>query len=399
MSFSLDRILWQQRAIQRLLDQINPQMSVIRLTTPHVADQLEQLARLNKRIAMPLPYVKVSQDVERALAAQSTFASFKRLTALNHSVVQQFQDNQKRIEQLLQSFRGVTFQIPKWKDDVLASLIPVESLLRLKPLSESLVKRALQPQLAFQKFAEGQLKIAASSSAVPGGHILEAVDASTLLLEPMTLGFEVAALLDPDSGWEPETTEASADISVFDEIGQDLEDLDLDHPDLPIRQKIEDGRPAHVAELGADLVQIIYDLNQDAERTGQEPVFKPTSKTMMACCVIPCRVAIDSTSFHEVVDSLFFLLYEGSGNGRRLTDRYDEQHLDALWLLKHLRLGARHDVDHGSATESSKKSVKIGDAFEELIGASVARTREDWARAQIALYQRLQGMLVSLWDG
>ena len=151
--------------------------------------------------------------------------------------------------------------------------------------------------------------------------------------------------------------------------------------------------------MGARLVQLVYDLNLEAEREGEVPVFKPTTKTLMACAVIPSRVAFDSASFNEVTDHLFFLLYEGSGSAERLTARLDERRLNALWTLKHLRLGSRHDIDHGTEQDAEKKNRQVGEAYKRLVGSVAPRSRNEWMSAQVALYKELVEMLEQVWFG
>ena len=154
-----------------------------------------------------------------------------------------------------------------------------------------------------------------------------------------------------------------------------------------------------IATLGDRLVQLVYDLNVEAEREGKAPLFKPTTKALMACAVIPSRVAFDSTSFNEVTDHLFFLLYEGSGSAQRLTARLDERKLTALWTLKHLRLGSRHDIDHGTERDAEKKNRQVGEAYKQLVGSVAPRSKNEWMNAQVALYKKLVEMLKQVWFG
>lgn len=100
-------------------------------------------------------------------------------------------------------------------------------------------------------------------------------------------------------------------ISALD---QELEVLDLEESAIDVEVAVQESGPGMIAALGAQLVQLVYNLNVEAEREGEAPVFKPTTKALMACAVIPSRVACDSASFNEVTDHLFFLLYEGSGS-------------------------------------------------------------------------------------
>ncbi len=187
--------------------------------------------------------------------------------------------------------------------------------------------------------------------------------------------------------------------NVYTELDSELESIDLSDSGLDVDAALEETIAATVATLGADLVRVVYNLNVEAEREGKQPTFKPTTKSFLACAIIPSRVATDERSFYDVVDSLYFLLYEGSGAAARLTAAYTPEQLQSLWRLKHLRLGARHDVDHGSASDIERKNQQVGEAYEVLIGSVHPRTRSDWLRSQIALYRELVAMLEALWYG
>jgi hypothetical protein len=73
--------------------------------------------------------------------------------------------------------------------------------------------------------------------------------------------------------------------------------------------------------------------------------------------------------------------------------------LEALWRLKHLRLGFRHDVDHGSDRDVVKKNRQIGEAFKALINEVIPRDESEWRTAQVKLYQELIDMLEQIWYG
>jgi hypothetical protein len=117
----------------------------------------------------------------------------------------------------------------------------------------------------------------------------------------------------------------------------------------------------------------------------------------LVCGIIPTRVATDEQSFGEIVDQLYFLLYEGSGAASRLRERCSNDQLAALWRLKHLRTGVRHDVGHGGSKDVEKKNRQIGEAYKSLIAMVMPRSRPDWTRAQVALYGQLVEMLEFIW--
>lgn len=135
------------------------------------------------------------------------------------------------------------------------------------------------------------------------------------------------------------------------------------------------------------------------ERARGFQVFKATTRTMRACGVIPSRIASGEDDFSFLVDQLFFLLYEGTGGStNRLTDIADAAALNPLWTLKHLRLDARHDIDHGDIGKITKKRATISDAYIFLIGKAMPVTPRDWQAAQLRLYEELEKMLRAVVD-
>jgi hypothetical protein len=99
------------------------------------------------------------------------------------------------------------------------------------------------------------------------------------------------------------------DVNVYHTLDGELELLDLEETAIDTDSAVEETRSGMIADLGARLVHLVYNLNVESEREGQPPVFKPTTTALMACAVIPSRVAYDEASFAEIIDHLFFLLY------------------------------------------------------------------------------------------
>lgn len=151
--------------------------------------------------------------------------------------------------------------------------------------------------------------------------------------------------------------------------------------------------PARISQLGYEITEKIYQINTICEHKGQVPVFKPTSQTMRACASLPTAIATNEISFNVLIDHLFFLVYEGSGTANRLTTLVGTTFLAPLWKVKHIRLNARHDINHGKQREIEKKKGKINDAFMSLINKPLPIMQKDWQTAQLQLYIEIDLML------
>lgn len=150
--------------------------------------------------------------------------------------------------------------------------------------------------------------------------------------------------------------------------------------------------PSRIAELGQGILSAVYQLNVSSQRREKGEVFKPTNKMFNVCGLITTHIAQRREDFGEIVDHLFFLLYEGSGSGNsRLSDIIDDEILTPLWRLKHLRLDFRHDVDHGK--DKSGKHRNIANAYMSLIKKEIPTTSKEWSKAQHSLYLQLLNML------
>ncbi len=186
-------------------------------------------------------------------------------------------------------------------------------------------------------------------------------------------------------------------FNVFQALSQHLSPHYSVKRRLLLAKAIERSLPAKVHALGCDLVRLVYELNLYVQSSGRgEEIFKPTNRSVHASLILPNLVASNDREFGDIVDQLFFMLYEGSGNGNRLKPLLTDSQLRPLWIVKHLRLHHRHDVEHGQDTR--KKLRAVGIAFEELIGSPHPTSAADWKRAQLALYRKLVSMLKIIYD-
>jgi len=162
--------------------------------------------------------------------------------------------------------------------------------------------------------------------------------------------------------------------------------------DIDAGNALERALPSRITKLGQGIILAVYQINKLSQCRKKGEIIKPTSKMLMACSLIPTRIARGREDFGEIVDNLFFLLYEGSGSDNcRLCNIVDDEMLNPLWRIKHLRLDFRHDVDHGK--DAPRKHGKIADAYRSLIGKETPITSKDWSEAQHCLYSQLLNML------
>lgn len=395
MSTRFNHHFWQLREIQRVIDQLQPQLRALDIARA-VDEQMHQLERVRDSYTLPPDYLSEVSRLRETIEASGQMRQLTALLESHNSAFQSVIDRQRELEEVSRQFDVYSYsRLPG--QHVLESLASTEALLETARLNREWIEAAIQPQIAYLEFAQKQLDLAATAPEVARVNRLMAVDTAADLLEEMSTGVELATLM---SQTNPEATEApKSTVNVFTELNLEIERVDLEDTETDIEQTVLKSRAAQVARQGAQIVQLVYNLNVEAEREGQPTLFKPTSKTQYACFALPAQVATDERSFAEIVDHLYFLLYEGSGAAARLTEKCSEDRLAALWRVKHLRLGFRHDVDHGKDQEVAKKNQLVGEAYRSLIGKVAPQTRADWCQAQIELYGQLVEMLRTIWFG
>ena len=397
MTSGFERFFWQQRELERALHGMRPMIEAWNSIPRSVLDSVAKLDLLRDQFTLPSDYLASTSRILDGLAQRPTIESLGLLNNMSSPAVEALQLQQTKIAELARSLARPALDIQAALRPMLDSLASTEALLGLERFNKRWVDVALQPQLAFQEFAKKHLSLAATASEVAKQNRLGLLDSSAHLLESITKGLDLAAIMRPTA--EELWIGSIPDVNVYHTLDGELELLDLEETAIDTDSAVEETRSGMIADLGARLVHLVYNLNVESEREGQPPVFKPTTTALMACAVIPTRVAYDEASFAEIIDHLFFLLYEGSGSAKRLTARRDESELGALWRLKHLRLGARHDLGHGTEPDAKKKNRQVAEAYLALVGQVVPRSKVDWMTAQLALYRELFDMLEAIWFG
>lgn len=389
---SYNDLFWQLRELQRIIDQYRPQLALVRNSLQGATDRL---ALLEDRYLLPPSYLYDLQRFQEAIAGRSIFSNLVHIREQFDEYVREIEDSQQRIANTISSTIEASFASSRYIDRIAESLASTEVLLAQERLSTFSASLAIQIPRAFQVFAAEQASLAGALSSLAASRRALAVDAASELLQSAESGLRLGALMNRLAVATPAVT--LPEVNLFAELSIQLDAVDLEAEELDVEELILESPPAAVATHGERIVKVVYNLNIEAERAGRPLIFKPTTKLMLACSVIPTRLATDEQSFGEVIDQLYFLLYEGSGAAKRLTERASDSGLAPLWRLKHLRLGARHDVDHGDNAEKKKRDVGV--AFQALVGKVQPRSPQEWRLAQVELLRQLAEMLEDLWFG
>lgn len=124
-----------------------------------------------------------------------------------------------------------------------------------------------------------------------------------------------------------------------------------------------------------------------------EDLFKATNETSNAMNVLHVAVT-GRREYGELIDALYFLVYEGSGACKRLGDPPPEFAMD----VKFLRTALRHDVDHGDEKDVAKKMKRAGKAFAKYSSKQTPEEcgEEELVAAQVKLLAKCLEMLKSL---
>lgn len=118
------------------------------------------------------------------------------------------------------------------------------------------------------------------------------------------------------------------------------------------------GMSCPLAVTGGEIRNHIYRLNKSYSTKHGEDMFKATNESTKSLATLEIP-AIDKQKYGELIDSLYVLVYEGSGACKRLGEPVPEFAMD----VKFLRTALRHDVDHGDEKEIAKKMKRAGETF------------------------------------
>lgn len=141
-------------------------------------------------------------------------------------------------------------------------------------------------------------------------------------------------------------------------------------------------------------------INRQREARGEEPIFKLTSRLVESLITLPNMIANSRQLLGEFIDCLNFVFYEGAGKDNlRFLGLITDDDAGPIWAVKHFRnYDLRHDVDHGKASQVTRKLKELAADYQSLIGIPVPRKRQDFRNVQLQLIKRVETMLRKVSD-
>ncbi len=135
--------------------------------------------------------------------------------------------------------------------------------------------------------------------------------------------------------------------------------------------------------LGKTITEKIKYIN---EINSEGNIFKPTNASFTAISCISTAFSVDKDTFANVVDSLYMLIYEGSGSASRILKILNDDECETLWNIKHLRTDFRHDYEHGNENNIQKKKKLIADAYKNTCRMQKPLRQKEWVSAHHNLF-------------
>ena len=144
---------------------------------------------------------------------------------------------------------------------------------------------------------------------------------------------------------------------------------------------------------GKDIAAKIEYINDCYLANGKKELFTPTNKTFKAISCLSTAFSVDDSTFGNVIDSLYMLLYEGSGEAKRVLEVLSDSECAPLWNIKHIRTDFRHDIEHGEEKKYMKKMQLIGAAYKDICGKNKPLKQKDWVTAHCNLFVKVNEFL------
>jgi len=250
----------------------------------------------------------------------------------------------------------------------------------------------------YQLFVNRQYKLLQFDENIVAKRRIEVAELSGDLFENINNSLEIGFVLNKGNELQEDETEDPEIFAggLYTTVNQHIGVVYSDRFHGQVKKNFNNSIPVRIAKIGNRITEEIYKINLISERNGQGHIFKPTNKTMRACSIISSFFSKDEKEFHLLVDALYFILYEGSGRAKRLEPSKHDELLGPLWKIKHLRLTARHDIDHGSTKDIEKNNEKIKNVYFSLIQQPLPMKQSDWLKAQLTLYTEITFMLQGL---
>ena len=127
-------------------------------------------------------------------------------------------------------------------------------------------------------------------------------------------------------------------------------------------------RAARVSGKSLRVQDLLFDCNEAAMVSRKDGVFEYTTRMLSALCRLPFVVPLTRELFGEVVDALYFALYEGAGSDHlrymQPNGPLTKDECEFVFCVKHLRnKWLRHDPEHGSERSIQRSFADLKNAL------------------------------------
>jgi len=163
--------------------------------------------------------------------------------------------------------------------------------------------------------------------------------------------------------------------------------------------------PPAVSAAARRVLRRLRECNMQARMRSDEDIFKPTNQLLAAFIDLPWLLARDEKSLGDVVDSLYFLLYEAAGKDK-LRFRADgggplaDQECGVVWTIKHLRNSwLRHDIEHGAKGKTRRQYSVLADDLAGLGFERLPSAPGEFQRLHLSLLRQVEEFLEALFSG
>lgn len=320
----------------------------------------------------------------------------KIMTEISNNVSKRFVKNFNKLIQIEQNLNRINKIATSnfASDKIINSIVSLRSSIDVYDPPNLLIEQSLKLPVAYQTFVKNQYNYAEKNELISKRAIKVANEAGNFVLNQQIsseISMEMLNEIDHEENEKEELVFASSETNIFPMLNQHISNVYRKDREPNIIKSITNSIPAQINQYGYSLIELIYKINRSYQFEKGSYIFKPTVKSMYASSLLSSHIATNEDDFAKIVDHLYFMIYEGSGNAKRLTNIATDEELEALWYLKHLRLNFRHDVEHGSNMD--KKLLKGGNAFDYLISKPMPIKVSDWKKAQLSLYKKITNML------
>lgn len=403
----LSKVLKQQ---QDLLKSINPLPDIIgrydhllgianQFNLTGITEGLNSLSHIQDILSsygVSQSYLALQEQIENSLSSLSSFSTelhYLSSSAAFASIIA----NQEKLYSAQDEFYKYAHLLELPSTRVESVLASAEAASRLWNADSFFSEFTLSSISQYQSFAAKQFAQLASDTDSVAERRLEVTELSGDLFESINASVEIGAVIEEKVQKEQPKVKSHQNIdsenSIYGHINQHLGFVYRRTFKGNCEDRFRESLPAVIVNLGSTIIEKIFQINSIVENSGKKAFFKPTTQTMRACGLIPSLVSTNEIEFNSVIDYLYFLIYEGSGSAKRLLTVSTDSSLSPLWKIKHLRLAARHDIDHGKGSDIKKKRKKIYDTYHSLINQPLPIKQKDWQKAQIAIYSEVNIML------